>query len=114
MFKQPRHSAVSAELSGVARLLRLQVFLLTLCLGLGGVLYGLPPLIATAALLLTLAMALSLSPATGHWVKAFVLATVTMFLLAALLPPDWLHGPAYAVLALLCAAAGLLGINRPG
>ncbi len=115
MPKRPRHSAVPAELAGVVRLLRLQALLLTMCVGLGAMLYGLPPALATAALVLTLGTMLGLWPIAGHGVSAVLWATGTMYLVATVLPPGWLQGPVFVVLALASAAAGLrLGVNRSG
>ena len=113
MSKQPHHSAVPAVPAGVVRLLRLQALLLAVCVGLGAVLYGVPPVLATAALVLTVAAALSVWPVTRHWGLAVLGATGLMYLLATVLPPGWLQGPVFVVLALASAAAGLLlGVNR--
>jgi len=114
MPKQTYRSAVPAELAGIVRLFRLQALLLAVCVGLGAVLYGLPPVIATAALVLMMGAVLSLWPHAGGWAAA-LWATGTMYLLATVLPPDWLQGPAFVMLALTSAAAGLcLGVNRFG
>ncbi len=115
MFKRPHYSAVPAERAGVIRLLRLQALLLAVCIGLGAVLYGLSSVIATAALVLTVATALGLWPIAGHWGSAALWATGTMYLVVTILPPGWLQGPAFVVLALASAAIGLLlGVNRSG